>query len=906
MALIDDTTIYPYSKVIRHTDGTTVYGAIAFYSFLQDQFDEPGFLSYESAIDFNTPTSFTMTNGWHLDNGDGSNILQYIEGGSINTVGYATVSDPVYMLDLTGTTDFVASDLDKTVTDDAGDVGPLLSYLNDYPVAGSARIWVRDTNSNGTIATSSAIAVTSGTGAGTANGASLNGDEIYANLFSLADFPGSPNPQVYVYQNHPQSGDRVRIAEWSAFSNWDRGSIDILIPVQLGGVLIDGGNVTTFVHQTGDTFTFVESDLSSGARTPIALETAADEVNVTKGEHYLLYDGSDTGSFTDGDVISDVDLSAGVPPTWYAEVVSVEEFADTTTGLLVLRGYRGAILDNDNIYVNNVIEGVANGTPGDTVISYSAGTDPTTLGQVMTGGTSTATRLLRGVDATENRLVCQDDPTVTGTSRNTYYIDYSNGETVTGGTDGSVTTDAVSTTLISGYNDITVAHMNGTVTVSSVVGTFLAGERITWNAGASSAIFIALSGGTTMMLGNVDSTDEPDAADSFVGDVSAATADCDSGLTDDNTENFEFPLQSTGSLYSVLIQGGDLYNAGRSLADIYSYLQFYVRDGQGIAERIIYTSDGTSITELAAEEYIKADASYAATKPAPFGTLAGGVFFGAQAVWIEGMDSSDLNNVKLIDSTGALQEPFTSISATVSNTRADDRIELFPKEASEDKPLKTQYTSHNTNNVVGDITFERDATTFPNDTPASGTFTVVDSSANEEHRYRFDSYSGTVLTLGTGVSGTADSTVDDFTLTDTGIFIAANTKVGDIIRRTNGAGGWAYVVSRDSDNQVTTTKLSAGTGWASGDTFETNALVVTYDNTDTFFIPYLSAIEDTGTDGSPGSETQSLTYVEDRDVLLVVRNVEAATQIKPFKTAGVMTLTGYSQAVIRTEDTVFA
>ena len=86
MAIQNDFTIYPDSKVIRHTSGTTVYSAVAFYSYLQDWADEPGHLTYENPIRFNTPTSFTMLNGWFLDDGDGSNILQYLTGGGIDTL----------------------------------------------------------------------------------------------------------------------------------------------------------------------------------------------------------------------------------------------------------------------------------------------------------------------------------------------------------------------------------------------------------------------------------------------------------------------------------------------------------------------------------------------------------------------------------------------------------------------------------------------------------------------------------------------------------------------------------------------------------------------------------------------------------------------------------------------------
>jgi hypothetical protein len=908
MAIQDDFTIYPYSKVIRHTSGTTVYTVTAFYSWLMDTFDEPGYMTYQRPMKYDTPTSFTMLNGWFLDDGDGSNILQYLTGGSILTSGQGTVDDPVYMLDMDNLTAFVSSDKDKTITDDGSDVGPLLAYKNNYASAGLARIWVRDTNSNGQIADNSVIATTSGTGGGNANGASASGDDIYTNIYTIAAFPGSPNPQVYIYQDHPQSGARVRIAEWSAFTNWDRGSIDVLIPVQYAGTLIDSGNVTVLVRQTGDTFTYVVSDLSSGSRTPVATETQADTVNITKGEHYLLYDGGSAGAFSAGDVIQDTATNSGTPPSWYAEVVDVTEFSVNTTGVLTLRGLRGSISDNDAIYVGTTQKATANGTPGDTYTTASAVTTQLTVGLTCTGSTSGAKRILRGLDDGEDAYVFEVDTSVTGSSRNAYYKDFSASETITDTGTGSITNQAsASTTLIAGYSDITVAHINGTVACDTFSGTFTIGERVTWSGGGP-AIIVKTDGSSSITLANVeDETGLTTDNLTITGDISGATCltNGTGGLVDTNTENYAFTQQSAYP-YSVFIEGGSIYNAGRDLDDIYAYLQFICRDGQDISTRKFYTSDGSSITEVAAEEYLKADASYTATKAAPFGTLAGGVFFGAQGVWIQGMDSSDDNNIKLTDHNGNLREPYTSVTVTVSNTRADDVIAVYLEDGTTGLPDKDTYTSHATNNVQSDSTFDKDSGSFPIDTPSSGTFIVVDSSANEEHRYRYVSWSGGTLTLPTERTGTATSGSSGQTLVDSAAtFQTWGIQRGDIIRNVTDS-GWGYVESVNSETQLTTTQLTtAGKDWASGDSYEINSLVVTYDSNDTFFISYMDTIETTGTDASPGSETVSLLYTADRPVVVRVRNVTAATPIQPFVTTSDITSAGMSVSVIRTKDEVY-
>ncbi len=952
MAIQNDFTIYPKTKVIRHTSGTSTYTAVDFYSWLMNTFDEPGYLTYETPIRFNTPTSFTMINGWFLDNGDGSNILKYLYGGGIDTSGYATVSDPIIMADLQSVTDFDTSGppWDKDLTVKSGtDVGPLLAVKNDYPTSGRARIWVRDTNSHGALATSTVTEVTTagGTGTGTTDdtNASDSGDEIYLNLFTIASLPTTPDPQVYIYQRHPVTtqsyNTRVRIAEWSHLSNWDRDPatdptdnfIDVLFPIQLGGDLIDSGNFKTFVRQTGDTFTFVESTIVAAGRTPIAIETAPDEVNITKGEYYLLYDGSDTLSFSAGDVIQDVATGGSAPPSWYAEVVDdATEFSGAASGVLRIRALNGTITDDDDIYVGTTLEGTVNGLPGDTYVSHAGtGTEPVPgdIDLPFEGGTSGAHRVLKGYDNTANKLVMQayhthgtlDSQDYTGSGRNALYMDFSSGEVIDAPTSGtglmSVTTDAVSTTLISGYSDITVTHINGTITTGSFsggTGTFTLGERVTWGGGGVAWVVDYVLD-TSLTVANVDGTDEPTTSDVIVGDISGTSATASGTMTDTNTENYAFTLQSAYD-YSVFIEGGSIYNAGRSLSDIYAYLQYYVRDGQNTSNRIIYTSTGSAIVEKAAEEYIRSVSTYSATKVAPFGTLAGTTFFGAQGVWLQGMQAVDNNNIKFIDHGGNLREPDPSINLVISNTRVGDRIAVYLESGSTTLPNKQQYNSHATLNAQGDSTFDRKENdgAFPIDTPSSGTFIAVDTSASEEHRYRYDTYNATggggsdgQLVLPTKIADTStgggleqliDTTGRDFGGAD-------DVQIGDIVRQTTD-GGWGYVTAITTSTTLAMTLNSEGNTWDTKG-YEINALVATYNATDPdyFFIPYMDFRETIGTDGSPGSETVTVLYLQNREVVIEARNVESSTQIIPFKTTGTITSTGLSQSVIRNEDTVY-
>ncbi len=943
MAIQDDFTIHPYSKTIRHDPTkTTVYTTKAFYSFLMDIFDEPAYLSYETPMKFNTPTSFTMLNGWFLDNGEGSELLKFLYGGGIDTLGY---SGDVLMVDCTGGTDFVSGDKDLTVRETT-DIGPLLAYENDYGTSGTTRLWIRDTETHGAIAGTTTIEVTTDGGTGTKTTESsppAGGDEIYLNLFTISSYTGTPNPQLYVYQNHPASDARVRIAEWSHLDNWNRGTtategIDILFPIQLGGSLIDSGQFTTFARQTGDTFTFVESTVIAAGRTPIAVETSADEVNITEGEHYIFYDssGDPSATFTTGAIIQDTSTNATTPPTWYAEIVAHTYW--TNSGVLTVRGLRGTLTDTDSIYVGTSIPNscAINGTDaGDTWVSYDAETTGPVNGDrnyPIQGSLSSAERILVAAqdDGTSGKLLLKvhhshttiDTRDYTGTTRNLLYKDFLENDVITGYNSASlsVTLDAnnLGNTLISGFSDITVGHINGTAAHGGTTGTFTVGERVVLSGGGDA--IVVYDDGSDITLCNVDPTEEPINTETITGDISGAVCTVGAGgFTNTNVEGFNFSLSSTYN-YAVFIEGGSIYNTGRSLTDIYAYLQFYLRDGQSVTDREVFYSDGSTTTIMAAEEYIKAEgtSTYAATKPAPFGTLAGGVFFGAQGVWLQGMASNDNNNIKLTEDLGSVQEPLLAITLTVSNTRVDDRVALYLRNTGTNLPEKTQYTLATpsaTYNGIGDVEIRRNSGAAPNDTPNSGTVVIIDSVTNEQHRYRFTSRNGTtnpaVFTLPTEVTGTSDGNTSGQTLEDSGSGAFTNVQVGDIIHRTSGTLGYCYVTSKTDNDEVETTLLrettnsSVATTWTSGDTFAVYSLVIDYTGSDTFFVPYIDAIEDTGTDGSPGSIEVNVTYDTNKDVLLEVRSSSSgATQkMVPFNVTGTISSTGYSQAVIRTDDT---
>jgi hypothetical protein len=574
-----------------------------------------------------------------------------------------------------------------------------------------------------------------GTGLGTAAANSVTGEDLYANVYTLGTITTDPSAQMYVFQ----AGSRI--PEWSSLSNWDRGHIDVLIKVKEAGTEIDGAVVTVFARQYSDLYDNYEIDLTAGGRNAVPIATATDLDNLT-GDYYLLYDGEVT-AFAVGDVV--VGATSGA----YAELSAVADWG--TTGLLTLRGVRGAFQDNENLQVSGSTKAVANGTLGDTYIAYDAETAGfVTMGQIITGATSGAKRLLRGVqdDGTTGKLVMQVSTTVTGTAKNPYYRTFQDNEVISGAADGSATANGVSTTVVSGYSDVTVAFVNGTVAVGTITGTFVDGERVSYT-GGEAILLKAVAG--TLTLGNVTNTALNGKV--ITGDISAASCTASADLVSAHTMNKAF-LKQPEYPYDMIIQCGSIYQAGRGVSQVYEYFKFLTKDGSAFS---MYTVVAGVITVLEGQEYIIAYAGYSPKKASPLATFAGGVLFGAQGLWIEGMATADVRAYTLLDSNGVKRDPPNLQSLTVTALgqvgAVWDKVSVFQTSAGAIN--KAQFTSHATANASPSTSFTV-VETIPLDTPESGYIRLRKMPTQVEERIAYTSWSGSVFTLAAAHSGGYD------------------------------------------------------------------------------------------------------------------------------------------------------
>lgn len=786
-------------RIARDTSVTpTVTDTVnALYSAVQDLFDELNQMDDGSPMSAQTPTEYTIgiidagdDDPWFIDR----ESVEYLTGGALKTASWtrsAGTDTGIVRVDYTvgGGSQFVASDIGKTVTHTDGDSGTLLDYET-----GSSVCWIRpDSNAaaNNWDSAAGTITVTGGTGSVTQNGASSTGESLWSNIFTIGTIQA--NTHIYVEQAGSLLTGYKTTTDW-----WGDGQIDILINTKEVDVESDEGVIRVFARQYSKTYSHFEVDLTAGGRNPIPLSTG-----------------------------NDLDNQSG-----YREMV----LTTVTTGFAV----GDVITDDSDSTIQGVVTSVSGSVPNQTIQYYLIGdplNDFTGATGAFTGQPSTATAT--AVAPTNvGPANLSPVPTVVHSANETFDIDED------GTTENySIVVDAQSThSLATIYQWLKyITRRGGTTTTDTdgIEGQFYIG----------SDYYI----GYGTLTGTV----------------------------------------SEGAVVTQLVSGATGTVVAHNTTDNYLIL----RNSRG-------TFDGTNNVEVDGSNYVATPSPTVITPvaAAPFGTFAGGKFFAARGVVFDNALAADLNNYQLIEDGGTVVTAPIKVNVTVGNTRALDRVAVFRTASG---VIEKDYYAISGTPALGATTFDV-SPTIRVDEPGKttgGVVRVVDTSANYEHRYRFSSWSGSTITLANS-TGTADAGGSQTTLIDAAGSFNTNAKVGDLIRNTT-EGTYAYVVSVDSDTQLTTTNTgseSPVTDWGTGDGWSLNSTVAAYVSSDDVYIPIVDAHETTGTGGSPGSETVQIVYDADMSVLVRARQAGA---ILPYSATGTVTSSGLTNNVIRTADTIF-
>lgn len=288
-----DFTVNTTTKTIKHTADAVVYTVNELYTWLMDYFDDTATIDDTIPISAQTPTEYTLTNGWFMDNLS----FKYLSGGALQTDGQDAYS--THIITVTGGTyaDPVAGDITKTVKSGATDIGPLLDY--EIISAGVSSKWyVRDTRvSPAQISAAAVMTITTGTGSGNNSANSLSGENIWSNIFSLGTIVSGTT--LDLYQNDSQ------ITPW-----WSAGQIDVLVKVKEAGTEIDSGNLTVLARKYATLYDHYVVDASTG-RNPVPLAAFTDTNNQVVEATVGAYAGI---TFDFGATSKDLGNGAGTQP----------------------------------------------------------------------------------------------------------------------------------------------------------------------------------------------------------------------------------------------------------------------------------------------------------------------------------------------------------------------------------------------------------------------------------------------------------------------------------------------------------------------------------------------------------------------------------------------------------------
>ncbi len=266
MAIADDVSIDYVNKIIGRdsSPSATLYTVNELYSYLMDVFDELAQMDDQVPMSAQTPTSYTMINGWYIR----EDLTRQLKTGAIQTNGY---TDDIHILELDGTYNGPdEANIGDQVTDDSSDVGALVDYDN------VAQKWFIRVGSSTPIGDNSVMSINGDAGVtGDASGDSITGETIFANPYSLGSINGTPT--LYIYQDGA-------VVDWSGYlvdQSWADGHFDILIKTHEGDVDIDSQEITVFAREFGELYSNFIITLTTAGQNAVPLGTALDGNNET-------------------------------------------------------------------------------------------------------------------------------------------------------------------------------------------------------------------------------------------------------------------------------------------------------------------------------------------------------------------------------------------------------------------------------------------------------------------------------------------------------------------------------------------------------------------------------------------------------------------------------------------------
>jgi len=940
----EDEGVSPGLRKISRTSGAsdTVYTTNQLYSAVAEAADDFVAMGFRNPMLPTTPNAYTMENQYFIPRSS----TQYLKEGSI-TADYSLTASPdtngngvlkvKYMLD-SGDVDFVSGDIGTliTSTNTGTDTGVLLDFDTDQD--GTKVAWIRPVDSTPTTGdifdegASKPTISSSGTGSVTQVADGVSGDHIFSAIQAIGAVPTAT--EVYVVQN------RIKVQSWDGTFQWwatdpnvSLGIVSILMQVKDSGTFIADGDLEVFARRYTSLYDNFRLRVQAGGFSALPLASAAD-INNTTGYAQITTNAGTWTTAAVGDVFELNTDSAqkgvitaitGTGPNYTIEFYHVGNLATFSSG--------NVITDGSDTLTLNSNETVVSGGPTDTA-SGEGGTVTVAL-----GGFSVDHTGANGNEDYSVQVDCKSNVPIAKVYERLKYITRR----------GADETDLFGTTGQYGpaFDGVTgVDDVNEEIDLTG--HEYAAGDKVLYDNASGGADIGGLTDGNTYFVGPGTSV----AADTIHVYSTYADAIHDTNkinLTDGGAGNhtltkfvnipgetyrgldgqFEYDA-STGTLR----EGENIFTTtGGSTFTARLLHQNTTGTGEGNpgSDTYITTTDSQTSIDALADNDVVEDAfgtddvtlhsagslgfsTFTSPKSSPFGTFTGTQIFGARGVSFINFDSADVQAYILTDDYGTLRNPPNTISFTVTNTAALDRV-LVARDTGVDGIInKNQFggldTPASTYNGLADSEI-RVAGSIDLEVPQAGYVRVVETALREEHNYVYDSRTtgaNGVFTL-RAVDDDGDITTASSTqlIDSSANFNSPQVEVGMLVRNTT-AGKTTHVWEVTNVVSGTTLDvtplygpLDATQDWDLNDTFTINALIGDhtvpgdYATSDDVYDLILD-LEASGTSVS-NSFTQSTNFD-------VVVNVRQGKVILPFTVNQAVTNADVTVTVVRQPDNI--
>lgn len=461
----------------------------------------------------------------------------------------------------------------------------------------------------------------------------------------------------------------------------------------------------------------------------------------------------------------------------YLRTYDVFEFTNTTGGVVVAPLATADDLDN---------------TTGTHEFTFTGGVGtPFTVGEEIIGGTSGAIGIVTSSD--------------TGASGSVGYVlktttQFAGAETATGQVSGATAAVGAVSSSVAGYDsNIRIMTVDRSFTGGTTAGgPFVLGEQLSQAVSGATGFLMEDDGGTLYVQ---DSTGTFDGTNTLTGAVSGAT-NTPSSTTTSSVVPKDIEDGNGDQDYTAVISADITGAAPQLIADVYEWAK-YVTRGESL---LLQGGPGTAETGIEGRIYRRLVSTFAEVKASPYGTFAGGVFFGAQGVYVEKdtLDPADIQSIRLIDNSGATRIPPNLQALSVTSVVSGDRVSVFRTTGASSTIILTNEFDVGTvgsgNNQSADSTVligdgngispgtPRTVSPTPADVPSTGVLRILDPNDTGNFlRFPYTSVDRTTnifslpATVGS-VTGAVDLTADDDVFV---VFIeeqAAGTSVSNTIQ----------------------------------------------------------------------------------------------------------------------------